>query len=137
MGSLVSIVVEASSCLACSCLMWIFDATLAQVSRLGHFLIIVVTFGFASILGNEYSSQVVTYKSFLGDVKLGNTCNSNHLNKCIYQQLIYRASLSLFSLFLLTTSFAYFTEYINKRFWIMKFTFALGLFGTLNYLQIL
>lgn len=131
MGSLVSLAIEATSCLACSCFMWLFDATLAQASRFGHFLIIAVTFGLASFIGKKYSQQVSTYSPFIGDVKLGNQCNVEYIDDCIYRQLVYRASLSLFLLFLLTTSLSFFSQSINKSFWVMKFVFALGLFGTL------
>jgi len=134
MGALVSLVVEASSCLACSCLMWIFDATLAQASRFGHLLIIVVTFGFACIM-NNYSQQVLTYSSFIGigdKIKFGNHCHDlEYYNECVYRQLVYRASLSLFLLFILTTSLSCFTESFNKNFWVMKFVFALGFFVAL------
>lgn len=121
--------IEATSCLACSCFMWLFDATLAQASRFGHILVIIVTFGLACFVGREYSQQVSTFSPFIGDIRLGNNCNSVYSDDCIYRQLVYRASLSLFLLFLLTTSLSFFTDSSNKSFWVMKFVFALGLFG--------
>jgi hypothetical protein len=126
---------ECAGCMACSCLMSIFNATLAQAARFGHILVIVTTFGLAIGLGQSYPSEINGYSTQYLKVNLSKDCNLEFEDECIYRQLIYRASFSLFLLFMLLAVFSTCTEYVNKSLWVIKFVFAIGLFGNL-YLQI-
>ncbi len=124
---------ECAGCMACSCLMSIFSASLAQASRFGHFLIVAVTFALAIGLGRSRPDQIDGYSAAYLKTNLGAHCDDDYLNECVYRQLIYRASFSLFLLYFILAPLSYFSEYVNKSLWIIKFAVAIGLFGIFSY----
>lgn len=132
MGALVSCVAlnlcECAACTACSCLTSIVNATLSQMVRFAHLLIIFTTFTFAIILGSSYPDEINGYSSQYTTINLADGCSSQYENECIYRQLIYRASFSLVLLFILLAMFSACSEYVNKGLWPLKFAIAICVF---------
>jgi Serine incorporator (Serinc) len=116
---------ECVCCMGCSCLSSAFNFTLSQATRVGHLLIILVTFVLAIVLGRSYPDKIDQYKLYT-KINLSEGCYD--VNECIYRQLIYRASFSLVLLFSLLAFLSYFVEFFNKGIWILKFGIAIGVF---------
>jgi hypothetical protein len=68
MGGLVSClalgVCECACCCACTCCKTVLNATLAQVSRIGHLLIVVSLFAFAIIIGQSSPNEINNYNGY-------------------------------------------------------------------------
>ena len=116
---------ECVGALACSCCMSIINATLAQATRFGHLLILVSTFALAIGLGKVNYSSIQTY----AHINMLSNCDDNYSDECVYRNLIFRASCSLFVLFGVLALISTVTDYANKNLWVLKFVFAYGLFG--------
>lgn len=120
---------ECAAMCACSCCASFISSTLSQAVRFGHILIIIVTYTIAYILGKYYPTAVNGYySSVLTTINLTDGCDTSNINECIYRQLMYRSSLSLFLLFLLLSIFAGLFNYINKSLWILKFSIPIATF---------
>ena len=119
---------QCAGCMACSCCTSLVSASLTQAARFGHVLVILLTFTFAIILGQYYPDSLDGYSSNLARIDLTSGCDSQYQNNCMYRQLIYRASLSLFILFFMLAWSSYMSEFINKGLWVPKFMFAFVLF---------
>jgi len=118
---------ECACCCACGCCKSIFNATMAQVTRLAHVAILVSLFVFAIILGQSHPNDLNDYNEFSG-LNLDEGCDDRYTSECIYRQLIYRASFVLFMLYLLLAAGSAFSEKVNRSFWMLKFAFAFCLF---------
>lgn len=114
---------SAMSC-ACSCFSGVLDFTLGQATRFGHALIVLSLFVMAAILG-------LSNPSYFGDnteytrIQFDEGCADGYLDNCIYRQMVYRASLSLFVLFTALAGYVYCSDQANRNFWIVKFSFAI------------
>ena len=93
---------------------------------MSHFLIIVVTFSLAVVLG-QYSTELVEYQE-ISKIKIALDCDEAHLSVCVHRQLLYRASLSLFLLFVVLCALSYFSSWVDRSFWPLKFAAAIGMF---------
>ena len=120
-------VCECACCCACGCLKSVFNATMAQVTRLAHVFILISLFVFAIILGQSHPNDLNEYNEFSG-LNLEEGCNENYTSECIYRQLIYRASFVLFLLFFFLAVGNVFSEQVNRSFWVVKFAFAFCVF---------
>jgi Serine incorporator (Serinc) len=131
MGALVSfLALNAFECAAfagLSCLASLLNYTLSQASRAGHLLIIFVTFMSAIVIAKSYENNLDQYFLHAG-INLSSGCRSSMINDCVFRQLMYRASLSLVTLFSLLAVTSYFFEFPNKGMWVLKFSAALGSF---------
>lgn len=114
---------ECACCCACGCFKSVFNATMAQVTRLAHVIILVSLFLFAIVLGTTHPNDLNDYNQFSG-LNLDDGCDSNYTSDCIYRQLVYRASFVLFLLFFLLAVGNAFSEKVNRSFWMPKFAFA-------------
>jgi hypothetical protein len=114
---------ECAVCCGCALLNW----SLAQARRASHLLILLATFGVAVILGRYYTTELSTYQGLVR-INLTSGCDSSYLNECIYRQLVFRAGLSLFVLFLSLACGSYFSEAVDASFWPLKITAAIGVF---------
>eukprot|EP00600_Ochromonadales_sp_CCMP1393_P004491 CAMPEP_0174966880 /NCGR_PEP_ID=MMETSP0004_2-20121128/7277_1 /TAXON_ID=420556 /ORGANISM="Ochromonas sp., Strain CCMP1393" /LENGTH=444 /DNA_ID=CAMNT_0016215957 /DNA_START=40 /DNA_END=1374 /DNA_ORIENTATION=+ len=124
---LASTLCECACCMGCSCFSSIFSSSLSKAARFGHLLIVVVTFCLAIWLGQEYPDEINGY-NYYTKVDLLGGCDKNYEDSCIYRQLIYRASFSLFLVFGILVLVTGFSDYANKGLWIIKFGAAVGLF---------
>jgi hypothetical protein len=115
-------------CAACSCCGSIVSASLGHAQRFGHIVIIVLTFTFAIIVGQYYPDKLNGYYSGVAEIDLTSGCNDLYQDSCMYRQLIYRASFSLFLLFLMLSMTSYMTAFVDKGMWMPKFAFAFVLF---------
>lgn len=118
---------ECAACLACNCCCKIIETSLADAVRLGHFFIFVVVILTAIIIGTYYTDYITTYGSFI-NVNLSETCNTIDLQRCLYDQLILRASLSLSILFATLAVICICFDCANKNFWPLKLLSAMGMF---------
>lgn len=87
----------------------------------------LITFIAAIIVGLGYADEVNSYNT-VTKLNLSENCSSANLDECIYRQLIYRASFSLVLLFTLLALISYYSDYVNRSLWILKFMTALGIF---------
>lgn len=131
MGALASCVAltacECACCCACACCKSIIGATLPQVTRLGHILVVFAVFVLAIILGKYYPNEINTYNSYT-EVTLDTSCNPAYEEECIYRQLIYRASFALFLMFGIIALLSIVSTYVNKSFWMLKFGGTIAVF---------
>ena len=104
----------------------LINLSLSQASRIGHLMIIILVFSAAIILGKVYPDKIIVYGSY-AKIVLVNGCDEGNYD-CIYNQLVYRASLSLVLLFSILSIGSYFFDFVNKGMWIMKFAVAIGSF---------
>jgi serine incorporator 1/3 len=118
---------ECAACMACSCCTHLIQATLSQAARFSHVLILLTTFTLAIILGKSYIDDINGY-NYYTKIDLSLSCDSSYEDSCMYRQLIYRASFALALLYGLLAVVTYFSDYVNKGLWIMKYGFAIGLF---------
>jgi hypothetical protein len=81
-------------------------------------------------LGVYYAEDLNGYGGTI-KVNLDEGCELENVKNCLYTQLIYRASFSTFILFCFISLTTYFSEYINKSFWILKLSFSIGFFVAL------
>lgn len=100
--------------------------SLSQASRIGHLIIILLIFSAAIIVGKIYPDKIIAYGSY-AKIVMVDGCDGGHYD-CIYNQLVYRASLSLVLLFSVLSIGSYFFDFVNKGMWMMKFTLAIGSF---------
>lgn len=107
--------------------------TMSQARRVSHFLIIVVTFSLAIVLG-QYSTELVEYQQ-VSKIRVALDCDEAHLSVCIQRQLLYRASLSLFGLFAVLCILSRFSSWADRSFWPVKFAAAIGMFGALLWVD--
>jgi hypothetical protein len=98
-----------------------------QMSRIGHILVIALTLIIAVILGKDYPNEINGYSSYT-EVKLTTNCSSEFEDECIYRQLIYRATFSLFLMFLVLAMGSAASDFVNKSFWTLKFFAPVALF---------
>ncbi len=117
---------ECAACMACSCCTSIISATLAQAARFGHMLIVFVTFAIAIIIGKSYPNKINGY-NYYTQIDITTHCDPNYLDDCMYRQLIYRASFSLFILFVFLAVVTSCSDYVNRSLWVLKFGAAIGL----------
>ena len=120
---------ECAACMACNAFKTAFNATLSCAARLVHFLLLVMMFVFAIVLGKYYPNNINGYySSTYTTIKLSAGCDNDYVNECIYRQLIYRSSFSLFLVFLLLSGLSYCNEYCNRSYWVLKYAGAGGIF---------
>ena len=117
---------ECLPCTGCSCVGSLINLSLSQASRIGHLMIIILIFSADIILGKVYPYRIIVYDSY-AKVVLVDGCDEGNYD-CIYNQLVYRASLSLVLLFSALSIGSYFFDFVNKGMWIMKFAVAIGSF---------
>jgi hypothetical protein len=117
---------ECACCMGFSCFSGIFNASLSRATRFGHLSIIVALFTLTIIIGKSYPEKINGY-NYYTKVDLTHHCSSEFEDTCIYRQLIYRASFTLFLLFTMLALLSGFSDYVNKSFWILKYGFAIGL----------
>lgn len=118
---------ECACCTGLSIISNIFGSSLSNMSRFGHLLVLIVTFVIAMILGKQYPNDINGY-NYYTKVELGTYCDNDYTENCIFRQLIYRSSFSLFIVFFFLAATSYFSDYVNRSFWILKFGAAIGLF---------
>jgi serine incorporator 1/3 len=118
---------QCGSAVACACCTSVLNFTLSQASRFGHMLVVLTTFTLAIILGTSFTKDINGY-NYYTKINLLGGCASDFEDNCMYRQLIYRASLSLFVLFSFLALTSYGSDMINRSFWMMKFGLAVGLF---------
>ena len=118
---------ECACCMACTCCQGIFRGTLAQMSRVGHLLIMVVSFSAAILIAHYYSSNKYYYFQNYLKLRLGSDCELDN-DSCMYTQLIYRASLSLVVLFSLLAIISSQTNKFDNNMWLLKFVISWSLF---------
>lgn len=133
MGGLFSCVAlglcECAVCMGCKCLSGIINVALSQAARFGHLLLLITVFVIAIIIGKEFPDQLdSTYSTNYAQVNLDNGCSDSFENNCIYRQLIYRSSFALFVTFFLLAVGSFFSNYVNRSLWSLKFMLAIGLF---------
>lgn len=119
---------ECAGCMACSCCASLASSALSQAARFGHVMIILLTFTFAIVLGEYYPDKLNGYSSDLARIDLTAGCSDQYTDNCMYRQLIYRASFSLFVLFGMLSLVSYASATIDKGLWMFKFVFAFVLF---------
>lgn len=90
-------------------------------------LVVIVTLVLAVVLGLTSPGSFANNNEYSG-LRLTEGCNDDFQDNCIYRQMIYRASFSLFVVFTVLAMFVYCSDYSNRSFWIIKFASALGLF---------
>lgn len=121
---------ECAACMACSCFDQLLTFTLSQVSRLAHFVLIVGVFSLAIVLGKAFPNEINGYSSGYSEIHLSKGCSSDggedELNNCIYEQLIYRASLISVCFFLVLALGSYISDHINRGFWLFKIAILFG-----------
>jgi hypothetical protein len=100
---------------------------MAQAARIGHLIILVALFTFAVILGKSSPDGVNHYNDYSG-IALDENCGGEYKDECIYRQLIYRASFTLFMLFGILALFSALNEMANRSFWVLKIAFAFLVF---------
>lgn len=100
---------------------------MAQATRIGHLIILVALFMFAVIIGKSSPDGVNHYNDYSG-IKLDENCGGEYQDECIYRQLVYRASFTLFLLFGILALFSALNEYANRSFWVLKIAFAFLVF---------
>ena len=87
----------------------------------------ITTFTLAIVLGTYFADDINGYGgNFQVDLSAG--CSSQNTGNCTYNQLIYRASFSLVVMYLALAFITVCSDYINRNAWVLKLTFALGLF---------
>jgi hypothetical protein len=118
---------ECAACMACSCCSSLVNATLSQAARFGHLLILLTVFTLAIILGQSYPNDINGY-NYYTKIDLTENCDVNYEDNCMYNQLIYRASFSLFMLFVFLMVTSAVSDYVNRSLWILKFGAAIGAF---------
>jgi hypothetical protein len=127
-GSCVSLsMCECAACMACSCFTTVLNWTLSQATRFGHLLVLIATFVLAIIIGQSFPDEINGY-TYYTQIDLTSGCDEANVTNCIYRQLIYRASFSLFILFLFLAVVSAASDYANRGFWILKFGAAIGIF---------
>lgn len=117
---------ECAACCACSLLTTLIDFTMSQMRRISHLLLMIATFSAAVILGRYYPDKLNGSLSDFTKIDLSGQCDAAYLDECVYRQLIYRASLSLFLLFSALAAGSYFFDTVDRSFWPVKFLAALG-----------
>lgn len=127
MGLCISCVAQLACGMACGCCKGILNATMPQMSRIGHILVVGLTFLVAVILGKNYPDEINGYNSY-SKVKLDTECTNGYDDDCIYRQLVYRASFALFLVFLILAVGSAASDFINKSFWTLKFFVPVALF---------
>lgn len=127
MGLIVSGLASCACGMACGCVRGVLDATMPQISRLGHVLVIAATLALACILGREYSDKVNGYNQYT-EVKLTTDCAADYEDECIYRQLVYRATFALFIVFLIIGACSACSDLANKAFWTLKFFAPMAIF---------
>ena len=85
---------------------------------------------FAVILGKSSPDGVNNYNNYSG-IKLDENCGGEYEDECIYRQLVYRASFTLFLLFAIMALISTLNEYANRSFWVLKLAFAFLIFFAL------
>lgn len=120
-------VAECAACAACSCFSSALNWSMSQAARFSHFLIIIIVFVLAKVLGDSYPNTINGYNDY-SEIDLTSNCNSTYQDNCIYDQLIYRASAALTILFCLLAVGSSFSDSINKGFWVLKLGIAVCLF---------
>ena len=118
---------ECTACIACTCCQKGLNGLLSISARLGHVALVVTIFSLASILGTQYPNKINGYNSYT-QVDLTLYCSDGEDDTCIYRQLIYRASFALFLMLLFLVGGTYFSEYLNRSYWPMKFGLTTTLF---------
>ena len=118
---------ECAVCAGCACCSYVLNATLSSASRCGHVLLLFVVFLLALVVGLGYPDQVNEYNT-VTKLNLSANCASAYVEECIYRQLIYRAALALVIVFTALAVGSYFSEYVNRSLWPVKFVAALGTF---------
>ena len=107
----------------------IFGLTVAMTIFLGHFSIIIFVFVTAIVLGEAIPYQMIDATTTQTISGLGYGCNPNTLQRCVYNQLIYRAGMALTVLFLLLGFIAIYSTFLENRSILpVKYLFAIGLF---------
>lgn len=117
---------------AASLLGSLVSSALSHAARLGHLLIGVATFSVAMFIGSNYANQIkrINDYSSLTNVRVNLTsdCDADYVDNCIYQQLIYRASLSLVLLYGTLAVVTRYVEYVDRNLWLLKLVVSMGLF---------
>ena len=129
---------ECAACMACSCLGSVVSMTLGQAARLGHLLLFISVFVFASLMGNQYQTSLVgvSYVTYgyipipasLNIESLVEDCDGLYVNECIANQVIYRASCILTFFFLAMAICASYSDSLNRGMWGLKILVVFGVF---------
>ncbi len=127
MGCFATSLFQCGSTIACACCTSVLNFTLSQAARFGHMLVVLATFTLAIILGQSFPDDINGY-NYYTQVNLKGGCASEYEDNCIYRQLVYRASFSLFILFAFLAMTAYGSDMANRSFWMAKFGCAIGVF---------
>lgn len=125
---------ECALCAGCSCLSSLLNFSFSKATRLGHLLIVLLTFTFAIILGTHFHNEIFEHQNELGINDLVEGCSvyyelpNRNCGYEMYVQLIYRASFALSAFFSLLAIISYFFEAVDKSMWLLKFGMAIGTF---------
>lgn len=125
---------ECALCAGCSCVSSLLNFSFSKATRVGHLLIVLLTFTLAIILGTHFPNEIFKYESELGIKDLVEGCSSYYElfdPNCRYEmyvQLIYRASFALSTFFSLLAIISYFFEAVDKSMWLVKFGMAISTF---------
>ena len=127
---------ECACCIGTQCFCNLVETSLANAVRFAHVLILVLTLGLAALLGTTFVNNMKSmngYTNMFGyGYEIEKTCTNEYTSvvsdDCIYAQLIYRSTLSLFILFSSLALLSMCFEYLNKSFWVVKLGATIGLF---------
>jgi hypothetical protein len=123
MGCLFSCVASAGASAACGMCSCCIEFTLSQASRFGHALIVFLLFVLAAILGTQAPDYFADNSQY-SQIHMISGCAEDWQDSCVYRQLMYRASFSLFIVFGVIGAFAYCSDLANRGFWYGVFTTA-------------
>lgn len=129
-----SSMVECACCLGLSCFASIFSASLSNMARFGHFLMLFTLFTLAVIIGLYLPDKINQYNDLTG-LHLLDGCDADYKDNCFYRQMIYRASFSLAIMFAFLMILAGASDAINRGLWIPKFVLSILLFASLFWVD--
>jgi serine incorporator 1/3 len=121
-------VFECAACAACSCFTTALNWSMSQAARFSHFILILIVFIIAIVLGESYPEKFDGSTEYTSQVNLSTGCSGDYLDECIYKQLIYRASGALVILFIVLAILGGLSDRINRGFWILKLGATVAIF---------
>lgn len=131
-----SYICECACCVGTQCFCNIIETSLSNAVRFAHTLILILTLTLAVLLGTTFVDNMKSingYSNMFGyGYEIEKLCVDPSTavvsDDCIYSQLVYRSTLSLFILFSSLALLSVCFEYLNKSFWILKLGTTIGLF---------
>ena len=127
---------ECACCIGTQCFCNLIETSLANAVRFAHALILFITIGLAALLGTTFVNNMKSMNGYTSIFGYGYELEKNCIDEttsvvsdeCMFSQLIYRSTLSLFILFIALATLSICFEYLNKSFWVVKLGSTIGLF---------